>query len=249
MMTVNKGHLHLQNIHFAYEQKRLFSNLSIVFPAYQWSCLLGPSGVGKTTLLRLILGLLQPQKGQIYFEGSQSLYGEMAYLAQQDDLLPWLSVLENVLLPCQLAGKVTAKKRVLAKQLLEQVGLAKVAQKRPQSLSGGMRQRAALCRTLIQEQEIIILDEPFARLDVATRLELQSLAFELLQNKTVIMVTHDPLEALRLANKLFILSKLGVSEVATLPTQPLRAVDELALIERQAQLLKQLQEAKGILSC
>ena len=182
---------------------------SMHIPAQQWTCLLGRSGSGKTSLLRYLAGLLTDQvswEGGLQVSDDQPLNGRIAYMAQQDLLLPWLSVEDNVCLSYRLSGQtITPAIQQQAQHLLEQVGLLDQRQSLPQTLSGGMRQRVALARTLMQDKPLVLMDEPFSALDAVTRHKLQSLSFELLQNKTVVLITHDPQEAVRLAHALYIL--------------------------------------------
>ena len=184
-------------------------DFSMAIPAKQWTVLLGRSGSGKTTLLRYLAGLLDQQvhwQGELQVSGGQSLAGRIAYMAQQDLLLPWLTVEANVCLSYRLSGQVvTPAIKQKAQQLLEQVRLSEHGQSLPQTLSGGMRQRVALARTLMQDKPLVLMDEPFSALDAVTRHKLQTLSFELLKGKTVVLITHDPQEAVRLADCLYIL--------------------------------------------
>ncbi|WP_206605641.1 ATP-binding cassette domain-containing protein [Pelagibaculum spongiae] len=204
------------------EQPAVFENLNITFPAAKWSCLLGASGCGKTSLLRWIAGLLPKNcqySGQLLTSDQQPLAGRLSYMAQQDLLLPWLNLLDNVCLHQKLSGKSSDKKQLLkkAKQILEQVGLIDHLEKFPAQLSGGMRQRAALARTLIRPASVVLMDEPFSALDAPTRFQLQNISAELLKDRTVLLITHDPQEALRLADQL-LLMKNGNIESLSLPT-------------------------------
>lgn len=184
-------------------------DFSMAIPAKQWTVLLGRSGSGKTTLLRYLAGLLDQQvhwQGELQVSGGQSLAGCIAYMAQQDLLLPWLTVEENVCQSYRLSGQVvTPAIKQKAQQLLEQVRLSEHGQSLPQTLSGGMRQRVALARTLMQDKPLVLMDEPFSALDAVTRHKLQTLSFDLLKDKTVVLITHDPQEAVRLADCLYIL--------------------------------------------
>lgn len=170
--------------------------------AGQWTCLLGQSGVGKSTLLRAIAGLEKEAQteGKITFDTEDSF---VAYMGQSAFLLPWLSVLENVLLGSRLRGETS--NITAAENLLFQVGLEKEAAFRPDQLSGGMRQRCALARTMMEGRSVVLMDEPFSALDAITRYQIQNLTRELFQDKTVLLVTHDPLEALRLGDEIFIM--------------------------------------------
>ncbi|MEO9655190.1 ABC transporter ATP-binding protein [Marinomonas sp.] len=205
----------LSNLQITYLQghEAIVDKLSMDVPPGQWTCLLGPSGGGKSTLLKFLAGLLDDQvlwSGELnIYPDSASLKSQVAYMAQQDLLLPWLTVLDNVLLSRKFADTASGKAEhegviEQAKILLEQVGLAEHEQQFPQQLSGGMRQRVALARTLMQDKGVILMDEPFSALDAVTRHRLQTLAYELLADKTVILVTHDPLEAIRLAHNMYI---------------------------------------------
>lgn len=187
----------------------LFDGLDFAVAAGRWTCLLGPSGVGKSTLLRLIAGLAPADPGtRVLCGDGGGVAGRAAYMAQQDLLLPWLDLLGNVTLGHQLRGgrvpRVDVERR--AQQLLAQVGLADYARARPAVCSGGMRQRAALVRTLLEDRPIVLMDEPFSALDAITRIRLQALAAELLVGRTVLLVTHDPLEALRLGHRIFVMA-------------------------------------------
>ncbi len=223
---------------------RLFENLDIDLPAGQWTCLLGPSGVGKTSLLRLIAGLGHGATGEVACGDGAPLAGRAAYMAQQDLLLPWLPVLENALLGARLRGDRPDTER--ASGLLEDVGLGTVLTARPAALSGGMRHRAALVRTLMEDRPVVLMDEPFSALDAITRIELQAMAATLLAGRTVLLITHDPLEALRLSHRIHVMSgrpaQLGA---ALLPAgTPPRDVADKDLLAQQAELFARLSAAK-----
>ncbi|MDA0367336.1 MAG: ABC transporter ATP-binding protein [Proteobacteria bacterium] len=202
----------------------LFDGLSTVFPAGQTTCLLGPSGVGKSTLLRAMAGLIAPTNGRIVGGDGRGLAGRVAYMDQSDLLLPWLSARDNVGLGARLRGEPTDA--TAAHRLLALVGLRGHETKRPAALSGGMRQRVALARTLMEDRAVVLMDEPFSAVDALTRFRLQDLASTVLRGRTVVLVTHDPQEALRLGHQLFVLSgspaqieKSGVPDLPP-PRQP-----------------------------
>jgi putative hydroxymethylpyrimidine transport system ATP-binding protein len=176
----------------------LFDGLSMTVAGGRITALLGPSGIGKTSLLRLIAGLAPVgESGRVSCDDGGGVAGRVAYMAQSDLLLPWLNVLDNVALGARLRGEAADKDK--ARGLLAELGLAGYEAASPQSLSGGMRQRAALARTLMEDRPIVLMDEPFSGLDAITRARLQDLAVTALAGRTVLLVTHDPLEAIRIA--------------------------------------------------
>jgi len=215
----------------------LFQDLKLGLSAGKWTCLLGVSGVGKTTILRMIAGLPTDAAldGAIASEEGAPLAGQVAYMAQSDLLLPWASLRENVALGARLRGEAVDWPRATA--LIEEVGLAAHADKKPHALSGGQRQRVALARTLMEDRKVILLDEPFSALDARTRAEMQELAHRLLHGRTVLLVTHDPGEAARLADKIVVMTEAGVTEVDPPMAAAPRAVDDPEYLNAQARLL------------
>ncbi|WGE49472.1 ABC transporter ATP-binding protein [Actinobacillus equuli] len=188
-------------LHFAFKDQVIFNNFDFVLPKGKWCALLGASGIGKSTLLRLIAGLETEISGSIAFAPETKI----AWLAQQDSLFPWLSVLDNVQLAAHLQGNKNIETLAKAEQLLTAVNMLEHKNKPCYQLSGGQRQRVALARTLMQDADLILMDEPFSALDAVTRLQLQQLAAQLLSDKTVLLITHDPQEAIRLADQIYIL--------------------------------------------
>ena len=220
----------------------LFENLRFRLEAGQWTCLLGPSGVGKTTLLRLIAGLLP---GALVSADGGPLEGRVALMAQQDLLLPWLGALDNVLLGYRLRGVPRRELRRLAergRELLDRVGLGGREGDLPATLSGGMRQRVALARTLMEDRPIVLMDEPFSALDAITRFRLQDLAAEMLAGRTVLLVTHSPSEAVRLGHRLYVLSGQPARPEGPLVPRgaPPRDPADPAVLSLEAELLRQL---------
>jgi putative hydroxymethylpyrimidine transport system ATP-binding protein len=250
--------IHIHEANLAFRDVVLFNDLNLTLQGGRCTCLLGPSGIGKSTLLRLIAGLITPTtsarehtriSARIQVDNDQPVSTQIAYMAQQDLLLPWLTVLDNVLLGARLRQTVNASKREAATDLLNRLGLSHAKSLYPHQLSGGMRQRTALARTLMEDKPIVLMDEPFTALDTITRFKLQTLAAELLQNRTVLLVTHDPLEALRLADEIYIMSGQPATLRAPLElnTRTPRDPADPALLALQAQLLHELtQSYQGI---
>jgi len=206
-MTITKGYLRYND-----STTPVLSNLNMVMPAGQWTCILGRSGCGKTSMLRYLAGLLDQQvtwSGELSINANNreqpDFSNQIAYMAQQDLLLPWLSVLDNVTLSSKFGAETSKADKDKAQFLLAKVGLADNAHRFPQHLSGGMRQRVALARTLMQDKPVVLMDEPFSALDAVTRYRLQDLACELLKDKTVVLITHEPQEAIRLADHIYIM--------------------------------------------
>ena len=221
---------------FSHGDAILFEGLDLVLEAGHWTCLLGPSGVGKSTILRLGAGLdtVGDFKGTIESTDRRPLREQVAYMAQADLLLPWVNVRANVMLGASLRGEVRMLER--ADQLIREVGLGTHAEKRPHQLSGGMRQRAALARTLMEEKPLLLLDEPFSSLDARTRSEMQELAFEVLADCTVMLVTHDPGEAARIAHKVYLLTENGLYQPDVVAPPPIRAFDDPETLNIQSRL-------------
>lgn len=239
--------LEIRNASLTFDERPLFRDLQAHFASGSWTCLLGRSGSGKSSLLRMIAGLTLPDNHHLDLVTSdgEPLRGRLAWMAQQDMLVPWQRVVGNVMLGARWRGNLTGDERTRANRLLDQVGLTSKAGRWPSELSGGQRQRIALARTLFEDASVVLMDEPFSAVDAITRLELHDLAYRLLAERTVIMVTHDPLEALRLADRILILK----DEPATLMSFPVpesprpRPLDDDELQARQAELVAQLRES------
>jgi NitT/TauT family transport system ATP-binding protein len=171
--------------------------------------IIGPSGCGKSTVFNIIAGLLRPDDGEIIYRGESvsDLRGKVGYMLQKDLLLPWRTVLQNVLLGPELQKLPPAEAKDMAMEYINTYGLAGFENAYPRTLSGGMRQRVALIRTLINDPDIILLDEPFSALDYQTRLYLEGVLMEAVEtfNKTVVLVTHDIDEAVALSKRVVVL--------------------------------------------
>ncbi|EHD14540.1 ABC transporter ATP-binding protein [Commensalibacter intestini A911] len=211
-----------------------------------FNILLGTSGVGKSSLLKMIAGLLPITQGEITSDHSEALSSQISYMAQQDLLMPWTTILQNVMIGSKLRKEKKEKTRAL--HILKQVGLDGAANQFPFQLSGGMRQRAALARTLYENRPVILMDEPFSALDSVTRSKMQEYTADLLKGKTVILITHDPFEACRLGENIQVLAgnPVQIYDIppieGTIPRHP----EALNLQQAQAHLLNLLIE-KNIL--
>lgn len=209
-MHNNQPFFQISQASLKYEKKIIFGSLKLDIFYSRWLALLGPSGIGKSSLLRLIAGLIQSNDhidAKITI-AHENFHHSIAYMAQTDLLLPWLTTLDNAILGSKLRNlpkSIYQEKKEQALTLLKQVGLEKAIYQHPHQLSGGMRQRVALVRTLMENKPIILMDEPFSALDAITKYKLQELAVQLLKDKTILFITHDPLEALRLANDIYIM--------------------------------------------
>jgi len=187
------------------------ANISLAVEAGEFIAIVGSSGCGKSTLLSMISGLIAPSMGRVTLHGKavSAPSPRVGYMFQKDTLLEWRSVLQNALIGAELLGLDKKKSRQRAENLLARYGLGDFMHALPTQLSGGMRQRAALARTLCPEPEILLLDEPFSALDFQTRLALSDEISEILrgEGKTVILVTHDIGEAVSMADRVIVMSR------------------------------------------
>ncbi|MEB9669115.1 MULTISPECIES: ABC transporter ATP-binding protein [Bacillus cereus group] len=195
---------------FAKENAKLIlENMSLQVEEGEFISILGPSGCGKTTLLSIIAGLLDPIEGIVFLDGEPitTKTSSMGYMLQQDYLFPWKTIEENIMLGLHIRKIYDEQTKEHTLQLLKQVGLHDVEQQYPRELSGGMRQRAALVRTLATDPKILLLDEPFSALDYQTKLKLEDLVFSLLRKykKTSLLVTHDIEEAIAMSDRIYLL--------------------------------------------
>ena len=191
---------------------------------YEFVSLVGPSGCGKSTLLRLVAGLLPPTVGRVAIHGETVTEPrtDTGLVFQSPTLLPWASILDNLLFPLKMLHRpITAEARERAHSLLELTGLAGFASRYPSELSGGMQQRAAICRALMHDPDVLLMDEPFGALDALTREEMSRELLDLCarQPKTVLFVTHSISEAVLLSDRVVVMSPRPgrIAEIVTVP--------------------------------
>ncbi|TJZ92016.1 ABC transporter ATP-binding protein [Paracoccus gahaiensis] len=234
----------------------VLDNLSLAIPEGAFCAVVGPSGCGKSTLTRLIAGLMKPDQGEVFLHGEavrgpRSTVG-MAF--QNPVLLEWRSILDNVILPLEIvAPRMPRRDRVArARELLALVGLEGFEDKRPSELSGGMRQRASLCRAIVHKPEVLILDEPFGALDAFTREDLWQTMHALRRQEpfTTLLITHDLRESLFLADEVVVLSGRPATAQyrMAVPGGTARTLDDLYTpdaAERLNLLRHQIQIAQG----
>lgn len=177
----------------------------------EFVAIIGPSGCGKTTLLSMAAGLLPPTKGKVVTNGCS-----FGYMLQKDQLFPWRTIEKNIFLPLEIKKTSTQETRERALALAEKYGLKQFLKNYPSSLSGGMRQRAALIRTLSVNPDVLLLDEPFSALDYQTRLSVCDDVYKIIRSekKTALLITHDISEAISVADRIFVLSKRPAKVVA-----------------------------------
>lgn len=220
----------------------IFGPLKFDAPAGEWTCLLGSSGVGKSTLLRLLAGLNSgiTFDGKITCNDGTVMVPRTTLMLQTDMLLPWLCVLQNVMSGARLRGEKSDATRATA--LLESVGLQGFAGRFPHTLSGGQRQRVALARTLMEDRPVVLLDEPFSALDAKNRALMQELAVRLLSGRTVVIVTHDPYEAARLGTRIFVMNGKGLVDMSPPAMPAIRPFDAPEVLKFASQLLEVLHQ-------
>ncbi|MER7499299.1 ABC transporter ATP-binding protein [Nonomuraea pusilla] len=185
-------------------------DLAVTVPRGQFCCVVGPSGCGKSTLLNMVAGLLEPSRGTVRYEGEpvQGPNTRVGYVTQKDNLLPWRSVRRNVGLPLELRGVGKQQRAERVERMLGLVGLASFGDAYPRELSGGMRKRVTLARTLVYEPEVILADEPFGALDSQLRTVLQDQLVRIWERTraTVVFITHDLGEAIALGDRVLVMS-------------------------------------------
>ncbi len=189
----------------------VLSGITMDIRKQEFVSIVGPSGCGKSTIFNIIAGLIEPTSGKIVVGGEEigRSTGHVGYMMQRDLLLPWRTILDNVTLGLEVKGLSKKERYDMAMAYLERYGLESFAKAYPSTLSGGMRQRVALIRTLVTQPDIILLDEPFSALDYQTRLVLEDEILSILKNegKTGVLITHDIEEAISVSDRVFVMSK------------------------------------------
>lgn len=217
--------LELKRVSYSYHtpegETAALKNITFSIAPGEFTAIVGPSGCGKSTLLSIIAGLIPAESGDIYFNGRplKESSTNIGYMLQQDQLFEWRNIYHNVLLGLEIQHMLTAKTKQYAKELLQTYGLEQFENSRPSELSGGMRQRAALIRTLVLEPELLLLDEPFSALDYQTRLSVGDDIGQIIrkEKRTAILVTHDLSEAVSLADRVIVFSKRPAMIRQTIP--------------------------------
>ena len=207
--------LSLKNISYSYHTVQgetcALKDISLDIPKGSFVSIVGPSGCGKSTLLSIIAGIIRPDSGRIMINGRDISPGNdsIGYMLQHDHLFEWRSIYGNVMLGLEIKRKKKSADTCYVDELLERYGLGEFKASRPSELSGGMRQRAALIRTLAIEPEILLLDEPFSALDYQTRLTVCDDIYSIIKNehKTAVLVTHDLSEAISVGDTIYVLSR------------------------------------------
>jgi ABC-type nitrate/sulfonate/bicarbonate transport system ATPase subunit len=216
--------LTLQDISLSFGETPVLDGVSLHIEPGEFVSILGPSGCGKSSLFRLLTGALRPDSGRITLAAKPLEQGSrtFAFMPQRDALLPWARILDNMTLGLEVQGMTREAARAKVKPLLPAFGLAGFENHYPAQLSGGMRQRAAFLRTIVQERPIQLLDEPFGALDALTRMSMQRWLEERREQNqdrswTTLLVTHDVREAVALSDRIYVLSRRPARVIEHLP--------------------------------
>jgi NitT/TauT family transport system ATP-binding protein len=252
----------LENVRRVFEQRGSFrrneplvaiDDATLTFEQGELVSLLGPSGCGKTTLLRIIAGLIPKSAGSVRIRGEEvdGPHPDFGFVFQSPNLMPWRNVLNNVLFPMEILGRNNMQARDRALQLLKLVGLQDFQRARPHQLSGGMQQRVALCRALIHEPALLLMDEPFGALDELTRMEMNDLLHEIRARTkaTVVFVTHSISEAVYLSDQVLVFSRRPARIVERLAVDlPYPRSAQTRYVPRFSALEQQASRALGVLN-
>ncbi|MBP2239811.1 putative hydroxymethylpyrimidine transport system ATP-binding protein [Cytobacillus eiseniae] len=208
----------LKNVSYSFSNKgnennKVISHLTMQVNQGEFVSLIGKSGTGKSTILKLITGLLKQDEGEILVNGKCVSLGDVGYMPQRDLLLPWRSIIDNIMIASEFQKELKIT-REEARKWLTRVGLKEYENAFPNQLSGGMRQRAAFLRALLTDKDLLLLDEPFGALDALTKKEMQAWLLSLWQelNKTIVFITHDLEEACFLSDRILLLQPNKIIE-------------------------------------
>ncbi len=212
--------IEIKNLSYSYTDLKVLQNLNFSVEANEFLAIIGPLGSGKTTLLKIIAGLKKADKGNILFQGKNLLKPtrKIGFIFQKNNLLPWLTVWENIILPLKIQQLSIKEIEKRGEEIIELVDLKKFKHMYPHELSGGMEQLAALTRAFITDAELLLLDEPFASLDVINRekMNLELLKLWKQRKKTILFVTHSIEEAVFLADKIILLASNKIKKELTI---------------------------------
>ena len=241
--------LRAEHITKHYQGNKVIEDINIEIRKSELVCLLGASGIGKTTLFQILSGLESPDEGAVYLAGEDitGITGRMSYMQQKDLLLPFETIINNVSIPLLLAGAPKKEAQMKAALYFKEFGLSGCEKKYPSQLSGGMRQRAALLRSYLFSGDLMLLDEPFSALDVMTKSSMQRWFREIMENHktTALFITHDVDEAIMLSDRIYIMSGAPgrISSEIKLGGEDKKAPDYLVsqgFIEYKREILKRL---------
>lgn len=232
--------LELDRVSFSYHEltgeTKALEDITFSLEEGEFLGIVGPSGCGKSTLLSLIAGLLEPEEGTIEIN-----HNSIGYMLQRDHLLEWRNTLRNITLGLEIQDKLTEDSFLLINEKMETYGLMSFRNTKPSGLSGGMRQRAALIRTLLLEPDILLLDEPFSALDYQTRLEVSDDIWKIIrrEKKTAILITHDIAEAISMSDRVLVLSSRPAHIVTEIPIHLTIEGERSPFVARSAPEFKQ----------
>ncbi len=239
--------LSVKNLSKSFNDHYILEDFNLTLPKNGFTVLIGPSGCGKSTLFDLLTCVVPIDRGDIFLFGESvpHLREKAAYMQQKDLLLPWFSLMDNALLPARITGADIDQSRKKALALFERLGIGGFENYMPGEISGGMRQRCALVRTLMFERDLVLLDEPLSALDAITRRSLQSLLLMLQKdfNKSILMITHDIEEALLLADEIYLLTPMPmtISRHFILDSSKPRKFNDPVLLDIKADVLDKLE--------
>jgi ABC-type nitrate/sulfonate/bicarbonate transport system ATPase subunit len=249
-MWVNLYKVEVRNVHKDFGSLKTIKDISLTLNEGEFVAILGPSGCGKSTLFNIIAGLTGPDAGEVLVNGKDAVgkTGLVSYMHQKDLLLPWKNILDNVSLPLVLKGSSWQEARKKAEGYFETFGLKGFERHYPRQLSGGMRQRAALLRTYLFSNDIMLLDEPFGGLDAITRRKMHLWLMDIVKTyrPSVLFITHDIDEALFLSDRIYVLSERPSFVKAELKVElPDKRTEKTMLVPEYARLKEKILETLG----